>query len=78
VIDIKSSVNLSPVTGLQLAAYQAAWNYHRPDQSATKRYAVRVGKDGSYELKAYDDWDDYANFLAALALFNWQARVGSR
>lgn len=78
VIDIKSSVNLSPVTGLQLAAYQAAWNYHRPDQATTKRYAVRVGKDGSYEVREYSDWDDYANFLAALALFNWQARVGSR
>lgn len=75
VVDIKCVAGLSPATGLQLAAYEAA---DRNDQrkAIRARYALQLRPDGTYRLVPYDEPTDYAVFLAQLTVSNWCARHG--
>lgn len=74
VVDIKSTAQLYPSVGPQLAAYQAA-NASDPKTPATmQRMAVRLKDDGTYEAKAYTDPIDWPVFCSLLTVRNWCAR----
>ena len=78
ILDIKtaaSSSRLHPAVGLQLAAYQQAYNESRPPpEKAEGRYAVQLRPDGKYTLTQYTDKGDFSVFLACLTLHNWRKR----
>lgn len=75
IIDIKTVSQLSPVTGLQTAAY-ADPAHEDKRTKAPRRGAVQLRPDGTYRLKEYREQTDFAVFLAALNLYNWRNRNG--
>ena len=81
IVDLKTSAAVNPLTALQLAAYQQAYNEaaHRGASDplrawAQKRFAVQLRPDGSYRLHEYKDAADWSTFLALLTSRNWRAR----
>lgn len=75
VIDIKTTSAIGPQVGIQLAAYQAATNEHRPAaERYRKRFACQLRPDGSYRLEEFRDPADWSVFLALLQLHNWRLR----
>jgi len=73
IIDIKTTTAMNPVTALQLAAYQEAYNAGRKEK-AQERWAVQLRKDGTYRLHQYKDRADLSVFLACVQIFNWKER----
>ena len=73
VCDIKTVAALSPVTGLQLAAYAEAL---RTDQrtKTLRRFALQLRHDGAYRLKEYTERSDLSVFLAQLTVAGWCRR----
>jgi hypothetical protein len=69
VVDIKSTAQLYPAVGPQLAAYADALN-----QPSALRVAVQLKPDGSYTAKVYDDPSDWPTFVSLLTLRNWCAK----
>lgn len=73
VVDIKSSVALSPTVGPQLAAYQRAI----PGATLiTKRIGVLLKPDGTYQAKTYTSPGDWPLFVSLLTLNRWCAEHG--
>lgn len=68
-LDIKSSVQLYPSVGPQLAAYQQA-----SKAPTICRMAVQLKADGNYVAKKYEDPSDWPVFCSLLTLRNWCAR----
>jgi len=71
-VDIKSSVQLYPSVGPQLAAYARA-----DDEvmgGAALRMAVQLRPDGTYHAKTYTDPSDWPVFASLLTLRSWCAR----
>ena len=66
IIDIKSGV-VSPVTGLQLAAYDIIEGGIR-----NKRLAVHLTEEGKYKVTEYKDPQDRHVFLSAVACYHWK------
>lgn len=69
VVDIKSSVQLYPSVGPQLAAYANALTEPFAD-----RMAVQLKADGTYVAKAYTEPSDWPVFCSLLTLRTWCAR----
>lgn len=81
VIDIKTSAKLGPAVGVQLAAYQHAFNdadlgvfgqKRGTEEEIRGRYAVQLKADGTYLVKQYDNPLDWDAFRGCLALHTWQ------
>ncbi len=78
VIDIKTGAIL-PWVGLQLAAYSELIRQEAPlatrPVAAFHRYAVRLGKDGRYNVQHFavrDLRNDLGIFRAALSIYYWR------
>jgi len=73
VLDLKTTASLSEAVGIQLAAYQEAWNA-LPHIIARVRFrlALQLRRDGTYSLRRYEALDDWAAFRGLLAFHNWQ------
>lgn len=69
VVDIKSSVQLYPSVGPQLAAYANALMH-----PYAKRMAVQLKADGTYVAKPYTDPSDWPMFASLLTVRTWCAR----
>lgn len=69
VVDIKSTAQLYPSVGPQLAAYASASN-----EQYAKRIGVQLKSDGTYVAKTYDDPTDFPVFASLLTVRNWCAR----
>jgi len=77
ILDIKTAASpgrLHPAVGLQLAAYQQAYNEGHPPRKVASRLAVQLRPDGKYTLTQYVDKADFSVFLACLTLHNWRLR----
>src|SRR5690606_30677627 len=72
VLDIKCVAKLSPVTGLQTAAYKQL--IEQAGQQELARYSLRLRPNGQYELQRYDEPDDIRTFLSLLNIFYWRQR----
>lgn len=70
VVDIKSTADLYPSVGPQLAAYAQASNL----PPHVQRLAVQLKADGTYVAKPYTDPSDFPVFCSLLTLRNWCAR----
>lgn len=70
-IDIKTVVAVSPVTGLQTAAYAELCQ----DRSS-RRGAVQLTDDGNYRLHEFTDPADWPTFLSLLTVHNWRKNHG--
>jgi hypothetical protein len=68
VVDIKSSAQLYPSVGPQIAAYKNAIDGVPP---ICDRIAVQLKGDGSYIAKHYTDKNDWPVFASLLTLRNW-------
>lgn len=73
VLDKKTTYDYLPSFGPQIAAYQQAWNESNTPK-ATRRVAVRLKPDGTYEMYECDDPTDWSVYLSALTLRNWKSR----
>lgn len=69
VLDIKSSAQLYPSVGPQLAAYQQA-----SEHPTVQRMAVQLKGNGTYVAKTYTDPTDWPVFASLLTLRTWCAR----
>lgn len=69
VVDIKSTAELYPAVGPQLAAYANALCLPH-----SERIAVQLKADGTYVAKTYGDPTDFAVFASLLTLRNWCKR----
>ena len=77
VIDIKSSTVMLKLTGLQLAAYQAAYNASIAGTDlpeATERYGLQLRADGKYRLVPYTDKTEFNVFIGCLNRYNWRLK----
>ena len=70
--DIKTTAELYPSVGPQLAAYANAWS--PKDANTMQRVAVQLKGDGTYVAKPYTDPADFPLFCSLLTLRNWCAR----
>lgn len=68
-VDIKSTAQLYPAVGPQLAAYQQASGH-----PTVQRMAVQLKGDGTYVAKTYSDPTDWPVFCSLLTLRTWCAR----
>lgn len=68
VLDWKTSVALSPITGVQLSGYKLAWNVNleasEKSRRIRQRWGVRLGDNGTYHLQSFTDPDDDRCFEA--------------
>ena len=75
IIDLKTSSALYPEYYLQLAAYLLAYQEEYPEEKINGGALIRIGKDGSFEIKYKLDKkeinQDKEAFLAALDLYGW-------
>ena len=70
IIDIKRSFLAGPAIGIQLAAYQEAFNKTvLSADRANLRYALKLNHDGTYRLREFDEPLDYSVFLAHLTIY---------
>lgn len=71
VVDIKTTYELMPTNGPQLAAYAAL---HDPQMGfLLNRIGVQLKADGTYVAKPYKDPSDWPVFASLLTLRNWCA-----
>lgn len=78
-IDLKRSFTAGPAIGLQLAAYMSAENYVRGVAKLELlmwRAALKLNADGSYNLKQYNDKEDFDTFLSCLKIQRWREKHG--
>ncbi len=68
-LDFKRSFFAGKVTGMQLAAYKAAYIEQENDRSArkAKRYGVKLNEVGPYRMEPYIDEMQFDEFLACLS-----------
>lgn len=76
IIDIKTSAELYPSCGPQLAAYDAAVYEGFPYGARGIRIAVQLKADGTYVAKQYKDKTDWPMFASLVTARNWCAKHG--
>ena len=72
IVDIKTGQELD-TTGIQLAAYQFAWEKMGGDKGLA-RFALHLKPNGNYKLVPYRSREDLANFLAAVRVYHYKRR----
>ena len=71
VVDIKTTYELMPAVGPQLAAYD---NLAPVSPGLHRRIGVQLRADGTYHAQVYTDPTDWPVFASLLTLRNWCAR----
>jgi len=71
VIDLKATIVHYPITAIQLAGYKRLMRVDSGLEPVT-RAALKLGKDGQYNIKVYDSEDDWPAFKALLSAHNWR------
>lgn len=72
-IDLKSTVSMSPIVGLQTAAYTEMFRANGRTTPA-RRGALQLFPDGKYRLHEFSDAEDFSVFLSLLKVSRWKAR----
>lgn len=70
ILDIKTSAKLGPAVGVQLAAYQRAYEA-TTNEEVPGRFAVQLADDGTYRVVEYTNPLDWEAFRGCLALHKW-------
>lgn len=72
-VDLKSTVAMSPVVGLQTAAYSELFKANG-DRRRPRRGALQLFPDGKYKLWEFKDPSDIAVFLSLLNIHRFKER----
>jgi len=72
IVDLKTGAELD-TTGIQLAAYQFAWE-KMGGEKGLARFALHLKPNGNYKLVPYRSREDLANFLAAVRVYHFKRR----
>lgn len=72
-IDVKRSFAAGPVIGLQLSAYEEAYEAQEGCPDAL-RYALRLNENGPYRLEQHADRSDFTTFLSLLTIYNFRRK----
>lgn len=72
-VDLKSTVSMSPIVGLQTAAYTEMFRANGRKQPA-RRGALQLFPDGTYKLHEFTDSSDYPVFLSLLTVQRFKER----
>lgn len=72
-IDLKSTVAMSPLVGLQTAAYSELFKANG-DRRRPRRGALQLFPDGKYKLWEFKDPSDLAVFLSLLNVYRFKER----
>jgi hypothetical protein len=75
IVDIKTSRQLMPTVGPQLAAYERAYKEESGEKREYLRYGLLLKPDGSYELHPYTGTADFSVFLACLTVHNFRENM---
>ena len=72
-VDLKSTVNMSPIVGIQTAAYSEMFkaNGHK---AKARRGALQLFPDGKYKLWEFKDPADFSVFLSLLTIQRFKER----
>ena len=70
IVDIKTGAKMK-TTGVQLAAYQYAWE-NMGGQKDMARFALHLNDSGKYKLVPYRSAEDLPDFFAAIRVFNFK------
>lgn len=71
IVDIKTTSEIHPHVGLQLAAYEALVRNFTGTSKRLRRAALQLRGDGSYRFKVFNELGDYACFSALLNIYAW-------
>lgn len=73
ILDVKTCYRLMPTTGPQTAGYTEIYNARQKKAAdkLKKRWGLRLGRDGTYELKEYNDPSDLNIFLSCLNAYRY-------
>ncbi len=80
-IDVKRSLMGGRVIGLQLAAYQQAYQFNSPNVKTAKkvaqadRYALLLNENGPYRLELYPTKNDFTDFLICLSYHRLKEKI---
>lgn len=75
IVDLKTTVNLHPAVGLQLAGYDVLHQHNDPSAGElAKRYALQLKPDGTWKLVPFAESDDYRVFQSLLTVHHWRAK----
>lgn len=77
IVDLKTTSQLHPHVGMQLAAYEALAHPVIIDQGwsipqVMRRAALQLREDGTYRFKEYKRQNDARAFLALLTFYRWK------
>jgi len=79
ILDFKTAKRPYPENFIQLAAYQTAISEEKPELEITKRWVVRVGKDGKLMAESRDNStleEDFICFRALHRVWQWERQNG--
>jgi len=71
VVDLKTGAAVQDWVGLQLAGYEILLKDTQHIDDHIKRYSLRLGGDGKYNLKEWRSYTDRHDFLAAARVARW-------
>jgi hypothetical protein len=75
ILDLKSTVEIYPHVGVQLAGYaMLAESNGEVKARDFKRMALQLTPEGTYNKHFFNDQLDFACFMSLLTLFNWKAK----
>lgn len=72
-VDLKSTVSMSPIVGIQTAAYTEMFRANGFTQPA-RRGALQLFPDGNYKLWEFTDPSDFSVFLSLLTIQRFKER----
>ena len=72
-VDLKSTVAMSPIVGIQTAAYTEMFKAHGRTERA-RRGALQLFPDGDYKLHEFTDPSDFSVFLSLLTVQRFKER----
>jgi hypothetical protein len=74
-IDYKTGMIDLKCVGPQTAAYTESWNHtHDKKDHISKRFALKLNKDGTYKLVECKNDNDFGIFICCLSLYNWRSQ----
>ena len=75
VFEIKTTAQLHPAFGVQLAGYHRLVCVDADFEPATRRYVVQLLPNGKYRVEQYKDPLDEVVFASCLAINHWRRRL---
>ena len=73
-VDLKSTVSMSPIVGLQTAAYTDMLRANGRGDVPARRGALQLFPDGKYKLHEFADPHDFSVFLSLLTIQRFKER----